>query len=449
MAASPAGGRSKWVYLLGLLPLGGCNQILGNSEPGVASSGGAPASSGGADVGGSGGTGGSGGMLGSGGSAATGGATGSACASPCSDGQGCLNGACVPILPECLGKAAGTTVCSEDGARSFACGTNLVVAEQEEDCEHWCSQGACATLPSCTGLATTCGANQSDSCCSSLVVTGGDFYRGTDTSYPATISDFRLDKYEVTVGRFRLFVTAVVGGVLPSAGSGKHTHLRGGLGLVGTTGEDESGWNAAWNAGGTTYRLFTGAGTKDDWDESLRCSSDFSTWTPSADLNEALPINCLNWYQAAAFCIWDGGFLPSEAEWEFAAAGGGAERIYPWGSPEPDVDRAVFACTADGSEVDDCAFSDILAVGSKPDGDGFFGHSDLGGSLWDWTLDWYVAPYATPGCDDCTNTTEATERVARGGSWATGPESLTAVRRTWRAPADGSEYYGVRCARAP
>ena len=46
------------------------------------------------------------------------------------------------------------------------------------------------------------------------------------------------------------------------------------------------------------------------------------TWTSAAGANEKRPQNCLSFYDLHAFCIWDGGFLPSEAEWEYAAAGG-------------------------------------------------------------------------------------------------------------------------------
>ena len=65
---------------------------------------------------------------------------------------------------------------------------------------------------SCTGLAAICGPSGTASCCSSPLVPGGTFYRsydvGTDGMYtsmasPATVSDFRLDTYEVTVARFR------------------------------------------------------------------------------------------------------------------------------------------------------------------------------------------------------------------------------------------------------
>src|SRR5437868_823364 len=64
---------------------------------------------------------------------------------------------------------------------------------------------------SCIALPYTCGANGNDNCCHSLEVIGGTYYRSYDVAgdpesgdmkFPAIVSNFYLDKYEVTVGRF-------------------------------------------------------------------------------------------------------------------------------------------------------------------------------------------------------------------------------------------------------
>ena len=78
----------------------------------------------------------------------------------------------------------------------------------------------------------------------------------------------------------------------------------------------------------------------------LACSSAYDSWTSTAGTNENLPINCVNWWEAYAFCIWDGGFLPSDAEAGYAAAGGDEQREYPWGSMTPGTTNqyAIYGC---------------------------------------------------------------------------------------------------------
>jgi len=266
---------------------------------------------------------------------------------------------------------------------------------------------------SCVGLPMTCGLSGSGSCCDSLDVPGGAFDRSYDaagdtssgnTSFPATISSFRLDKYKVTVGRFRRFVNAGVGtqSSPPVPGAGAHTTLSG------------SGWDVGWNASleANTAALIA----------RLKCDSIFQTWTDTPAANEHRPINCITWYEAMAFCIWDGGYLPTEAEWNYAAAGGDQQRAYPWSSPPGSLTIDAFHasysdgtnCVGDGAAG--CALTDLVAVGTTPAGDGRWGQSDLAGNVYEWTLDWNVPEYSNP-CVDCAATTAGVvmERRVRGG----------------------------------
>jgi formylglycine-generating enzyme len=118
-----------------------------------------------------------------------------------------------------------------------------------------------------------------------LAVDGGPI----GESDPATVSSFRLDKYLVTVGRFRQFVTAWNRGAdwLPTAGSGKHSHVNGGMGLNATGGGYEPGWMASddANIAPTDASLACEGLLVSD----LAAGSQYGTWTPSAGTQENLP----------------------------------------------------------------------------------------------------------------------------------------------------------------
>jgi formylglycine-generating enzyme len=292
---------------------------------------------------------------------------------------------------------------------------------------------------------TNCGACN-ENCCTSLEVEGGTYYRtytnsgdgGTALADPATVSSFRLDKYDVTVGRFRQFVNAVLpsdGGVGwgPDAGSGKHTYLNNGNGLNATRGGYEPGWIAL----GLEI-------------ETVNENLALGTWTPSPSSQENLPITFANWYEAYAFCIWDGGFLPSEAEWEYAAAGGSQQREYPWGSTAPGIDNqyAIYSCSYPShGGLGNCqgplpgmADPSIAPVGTAALGAGLWGQLDLAGEIFQWNLDWY-ASYAD--CTDCTNVTTANQRVVRGSRYD-GPLVLPSGRGE-NLPVAREGNLGFRC----
>jgi formylglycine-generating enzyme required for sulfatase activity len=331
-----------------------------------------------------------------------------------------------------------------------------------------CATGDCGAN-GCTGETTTgtscqnggpglsnCGAGGSgtESCCTSIEVPGGGYFRSynndgtgpTDEADPATVSGFRLDKYLVTVGRYRQFVSAWKNGTgwLPEAGSGKHTHLNGGQGLADTSGGYETGWDAThWN---NTTDI-------DPTNTSLASCSPYATWTDSAGSQENLPINCVNWYEAYAFCIWDGGFLPSEAEWEYAAADGSQQLEYPWGSTNPGqpcpgigCQYAIHGCLYPSGSGTCLGVSSIAPVGTASKGAGAWGHLDLAGEVWEWTLDWYGS-YVNP-CVDCANlVSPGYARVFRGGDFFYDVAGMLPPYRNIVAPQDSSNLVGFRCAR--
>ncbi len=318
-----------------------------------------------------------------------------------------------------------------------------------------------AIPPSCApggpGM-TSCGpgGNGTESCCTSLEVAGGTYNRTytnngtgpTAEADPASVGSFRLDKYLVTVGRFRQFVSAWNAGWTPLTGSGKHTHLHSGQGLANAGGGYETGWVTADNPNVAPTTANLECGTPDS-------TTVFFTWTVEANTQESLPINCVNWYEAYAFCIWDGGFLPSEAEWEYAAAGGAQEREYPWGLAGPGTGNR-YAIYSDG--VGDCYYpsdvpcvgvSNIAPVGTPSAGAGLWGQLDMAGELDEWNLDWW-ASYVAP-CIDCAFLTlgASSFRVLRGGMYDDFVFHLIPPYRDYDDPTSHQTRIGFRCARTP
>jgi formylglycine-generating enzyme required for sulfatase activity len=341
--------------------------------------------------------------------------------------------------------------------------------------------------PSCApggpGMTTCPAATGTESCCASPEVEGGTYFRWYDETdagipgnpaadggpvgeeAPASVSGFRLDKYLVTVGRFRQFVKAALlpdggAGWRPAAGAGRHTHLHDGMGLVsgGTGATYEPGWNPMDDP------------NVDPTNTNLACDSrdggpkpTAATWTPSVGDNksESLPINCVTWAEAYAFCIWDGGFLPSVAEWEYAAAGGAEQRWYPWGGTVPGSSYAYAIAIATGTLFDcvypaaeggigacDLGTGNIAPVGTTYDGAGRWGQFDLVGEVNEWQIDWFYNHPPVP-CTDCAELmVSGPGRMTGGGAW----NSSTHVLPTGAVPSAPTVRYsvnGFRCARVP
>jgi gamma-glutamyl hercynylcysteine S-oxide synthase len=146
-------------------------------------------------------------------------------------------------------------------------------------------------------------------------------------------------------------------------------------------------------------------------------------------LNANLPVIHVNWYEAEAYCKWAGRRLPTETEWEVAAAAeptpkddglSDRRRHFPWGDDPPTAARANLDWRAG-----------LVEVGAYPEGDSAFGCRQMIGNTWEWTADNFL-PYpgfTTDPYKEYSKPWFGSHKVLRGGCWAT--RSLL-IRNTWR-----------------
>jgi iron(II)-dependent oxidoreductase len=183
-----------------------------------------------------------------------------------------------------------------------------------------------------------------------------------------------------------------------------------------------------WCAEGWRWREAAGALHPVYWQrrDGAWARREFERWVP---LEPDLPAVNVCWFEADAFCRWAGRRLPTEAEWEAAAAGeagpGGAlaadKRRYPWGAEPPDPARAHLGARA----------LRALPVGALAAGESAFGCRQLLGNVWEWTAsDFLPYPGFEPGSyREYSAPWFGSHKVLRGGSFAT-PARL--LRNTWR-----------------
>lgn len=238
------------------------------------------------------------------------------------------------------------------------------------------------------------------------------------------VNQFFIDQHEVTVKRFRTW------------------------------------WNTTprpWPAAGTT--IFT-SGAKDlKWRNTWPTApteppSSGCTWAGATNaVNDDKPINCVDWYTALAFCIWDGKRLPSEAEWELVASGGD-DRLFPWSFPGSEDDAFVATDVTCSHALNGTCSPLTESPNSTVWGRSRFGVWNLAGSLAEWTVDVYAGSYSgvtagtlDPIFDPTTTTSNA--RITRGGSFMSGAVLMRAAARPISSTSATSQdsQIGFRCAK--
>lgn len=337
------------------------------------------------------------------------------CGHACGAEQSCVEGRC-----DCpTGLTSCGTACVTPASDPDHCGSCGHACAETEDCV----EAQCVARRSCPQGDASC---RGESCCRALAVPGGQFpmgrsqagtdaYAGGDPlelpEHLVTLKPFVLDKYEVTVGRYAEFLRAYDSWRKrgnPKAGAGASPNFAG------------SGWRTELGAEGTLeVDSATQVGVLN---KCVRGRADLEALTRLS----VAPRTCVSITQARAFCAWDGGWLPLEAEWEFVAAGGEENRLYPWGALTPVTGLQVPKGSSFGMSAPE-------QVGLTPLGDGRWGHADLAGSLGEHVVG-TQSPYSAQGCvANCgvlpRSSDWETPTVVRGGAyWFASPDEFRCNR---------------------
>lgn len=169
------------------------------------------------------------------------------------------------------------------------------------------------------------------------------------------------------------------------------------------------------------------------------------TYSSAPGTRDDLPVLCVTWQQAVAFCEWDGNRrLPTEAQWERAARGASSpERDYPWG-PGFDCPHAVLGGYAGGA----CpSYLGAVAIDSMPLGATPENVAQLAGNAAEWISDW-AGSYPPGAVTDPQGPANGSVKVARGGAFSSQPAAGLGYSRGTADPASVGPW-GMRCARPP
>ncbi|CAM9149943.1 unnamed protein product [Chrysoparadoxa australica] len=280
-----------------------------------------------------------------------------------------------------------------------------------------------------------------------IIVKGGTFTMGLASSgipgdgesppCKARLNDFYLDKFPATAEQFAAFTKA-----------------------TGYTTESEQfGWSF----------VFHSALTEEQTEEVEQVVQETPWWLvvpgsywrfpegPSGsdvleDGRSNHPATHISWNDAAAYCRWRGGRLPTEAEWEYAASTGVANRKFPWGK-ELLPDGVHRANLWQGGFPGANTMEDGWELTSPVDAflpQNSLGFHDLSGNVWEWTADWWTDNRSGYPLDNPTGPANGSEKTRKGGSFLCHSSYCYRYRvssRTKTTPDSASSNQGVRCCR--
>jgi len=156
----------------------------------------------------------------------------------------------------------------------------------------------------------------------------------------------------------------------------------------------------------------------------------------SSDRGEDHPVVGVSWHDCNEFCENTGLALPTEAQWEYAAAGPDSRR-YPWGD-DWDGDRLCWPGNKGPGGM-------TFPVGSFPSGASWCGALDMAGNVWEWCADWYDKLYYDDSpLRDPLGPDSGSRRVLRGGGWRSFADLCRCAFRFYNSPAYSRVCFGFR-----
>ncbi|MDR2194571.1 MAG: formylglycine-generating enzyme family protein [Treponema sp.] len=179
---------------------------------------------------------------------------------------------------------------------------------------------------------------------------------------------------------------------------------------------------------------------------------------PSYFKGDNLPVEQVSWLDAIAYCnkrsvkeglipaytvsgsavTWNRGAngyrLPTEAEWEYAARGGGSDTYTYVGSNN--AKNVAWYSGNSGKSTHPVGMKQANSLGIH----------DMSGNVWEWCWDWYDS-YKNAAVTDPTGAASGSYRMARGGSWYRKARSVRSANRNSGAPEYRGNDLGFRVAR--